>query len=150
MTRRRTRVIAVEVGVTSAFVIRAAIAVVASPWLSVVALVAHGLKDLWQHRTQFVNNTRWWPPFCLVVDFVAGAVIAVVPLSGVRLHGERISRLTVRSRDSHSEGTHFACPRFLQHTGALIQRGARGPNIVDEHDELIPDQRLAHASPEQR
>src|SRR6188508_550721 len=73
----RTRVIVVEVGVTSAFVILAAIAVVASPWLSVVALVAHGIKDLWQHRTRFVANTRWWPPFCLVVDFVAAAVISV-------------------------------------------------------------------------
>ena len=83
----RTRVIAVEVGVTSAFVILAAIAVVASPWLSVVALVAHGLKDLWQHRTRFVANTRWWPPFCLVVDFVAAAVIALLLLSGVRLRG---------------------------------------------------------------
>jgi len=83
----RTRVIVVEVGVTSAFVILAAIAVVASPWLSVVALVAHGIKDLWQHRTRFVANTRWWPPFCLVVDFVAAAVIAVLLLSGVRLHG---------------------------------------------------------------
>ena len=83
----RTRVIAVEVGVTSAFVILAAIAIVASPWLSVVALAAHGIKDLWQHRTRFVANTRWWPPFCFVVDFVAGAVIAVLLLAGVRLHG---------------------------------------------------------------
>jgi hypothetical protein len=82
----RARVIAVEVGVTSAFVIVAAIAVVASPWLSVAALVAHGLKDLWQHRTQFVSNTRWWPPFCLVVDFVAAAVIAALLLFGVHLH----------------------------------------------------------------
>ena len=81
----RTRVIAVEVGVTSAFVILAAIAIVASPWLSVVALAAHGIKDLWQHRTQFVANTRWWPPFCLVVDFVAAAVITVLLLFGVRL-----------------------------------------------------------------
>ena len=83
----RTPVIVVEVGVTSAFVILAAIAIVASPWLSVVALVAHGIKDLWQHRTRFVANTRWWPPFCLVVDFVAGAVIAVLLLSGARLDG---------------------------------------------------------------
>ena len=30
---------------------------------------ATGSKDLWQHRTQFVANTRWWPPFCLVVDW---------------------------------------------------------------------------------
>jgi hypothetical protein len=83
----RPSILAVEVVVTSAFVILAAIAIVASPWLSVVALVAHGLKDLWQHRTQFVANTRWWPPFCLVVDFVAGTVIAVFLLTGVRLHG---------------------------------------------------------------
>jgi len=83
----RPRVIAVEVGGTLASVILPAIGAVASPWLSVVALVAHGIKDLWQHRTRFVANTRWWPPFCLVVDFVAAAVIAVLLLSGVRLHG---------------------------------------------------------------
>ena len=83
----RPLVIGVEVGVTLAFIILAAIAIAASPWLSVVALAAHGIKDLWQHRTQFVANTRWWPPFCLVVDFVAAAVIAVLLLSGVRLHG---------------------------------------------------------------
>jgi hypothetical protein len=83
----RQHVLAVEIGVTFAFVVLAAIAIVASPWLAVVALVAHGLKDLWQHRTQFVANTRWWPPFCLVVDFVAAAVIAVLLLIGVRMHG---------------------------------------------------------------
>ena len=83
----RPRVLAVEVGVTFAFFILATIAIVASPWLSVVALAAHGIKDLWQHRTQFVANTRWWPPFCLVVDFVAAAVIAVLLLSGVSLQG---------------------------------------------------------------
>jgi hypothetical protein len=32
---------------------------------------------LWQHRTGFVANTRWWPPFCTTVDFVAAAFIAV-------------------------------------------------------------------------
>jgi hypothetical protein len=25
-----------------------------------------------------VTNTRWWPPFCAAVDFVAAALIAVV------------------------------------------------------------------------
>jgi hypothetical protein len=33
------------------------------------------LKDLWQHRTQFVANTRWWPPFCMVVDVVVAAIV---------------------------------------------------------------------------
>jgi hypothetical protein len=45
-------------------------------------LAAHGLKDLWQHRTQFVANTRWWPPFCATVDFVAAALIAVALTAG--------------------------------------------------------------------
>jgi hypothetical protein len=73
----RSVVIATEIGVASAFIVLAAVAIKSAPWLVVVALVAHGIKDAWQHRTQFVANTRWWPPFCLVVDFVAAAVIAI-------------------------------------------------------------------------
>ena len=73
----RSVVIAAEVGVGSAFVVLAAVAINYSPWLVVIALVAHGVKDAWQHRTQFVANTRWWPPFCLVVDFVAAALISI-------------------------------------------------------------------------
>ena len=71
----RPTVIAVEVGVTSAFVVVAAAAVTGSPWLLVAGLAGHGLKDLWQHRTGFVANTRWWPPFCMVVDWVVAAII---------------------------------------------------------------------------
>ena len=81
----RKVVIAVEVGVASAFVVFALVAIDSSPWLVVVGLIAHGLKDLWQHRTHFVANTRWWPPFCLVVDFVAASAIAVLLLTGVDL-----------------------------------------------------------------
>lgn len=73
----RSFVIATEVAVAAAFVVLAALAINAAPWLIVIALVAHGIKDTWQHRTQFVANTRWWPPFCLVVDFVAAALIAI-------------------------------------------------------------------------
>ena len=82
----RPRVLAVEVGVTFAFFMLATISIVASPWLSVGALVAHGIKDLWQHRTQFVANTRWWPPFCLVVDWVVGLAIAVGITLGVHFN----------------------------------------------------------------
>ena len=64
---RRT-VLAVETGVAGMFVIVAAVAVTNTPWLLVVGLAGHGFKDLWQHRRHFVANTRWWPPFCLVVD----------------------------------------------------------------------------------
>jgi hypothetical protein len=65
----RPKVIAVESSVTFAFVIVAAAAVTGSPWLLVAGMAAHGLKDLWQHRTHFVADTRWWPPFCMVVDW---------------------------------------------------------------------------------
>ena len=83
----RRNVLAVEIGVASAFIILAAVAIEVSAWLVVIGLIGHGLKDLWQHRTHFVSNTRWWPPFCLVVDFVAAPVIAVFLLTGVDLNG---------------------------------------------------------------
>jgi hypothetical protein len=82
----RAKVIAVEAGVTTVFVIVAAAAVTATPWLLVVGLGGHGLKDLWQHRTQFVAGTRWWPPFCLAVDWVAATAIAVAIIAGVHFH----------------------------------------------------------------
>jgi hypothetical protein len=68
-------------------VVVAAAALTGSPWLLVVGLAGHGLKDLWQHRRQFVVNTRWWPPFCLVVDWVAATIIIVEIAAGVHFHG---------------------------------------------------------------
>jgi hypothetical protein len=83
----RPIVIAAEVGVAAGFIILAAVAIGSSPWLVVIGLVGHGIKDLWQHRTHFVANTRWWPPFCLVVDLVAASVIAVLLVTGVDFNG---------------------------------------------------------------
>jgi hypothetical protein len=80
----RWLVIAVETNVAAIFVIIAAAAITQSPWLLVVGLAGHGLKDLWQHRSHFVANTRWWPPFCLVVDWVAATIIAVEIVQGFR------------------------------------------------------------------
>jgi hypothetical protein len=82
----RWLVIAVETNVAAIFVVIAAAAVTQSPWLLVLGLAGHGLKDLWQHRSHFVANTRWWPPFCLVVDWVAATVIAVEIVAGVQFH----------------------------------------------------------------
>jgi hypothetical protein len=79
----RRRIIAAESGVAFAFVVVAAAAVTGSPWLLVAGLAGHGLKDLWQHRTHFVANTRWWPPFCMVVDWVVAAVIALEIAAGM-------------------------------------------------------------------
>src|SRR4051812_20158990 len=79
----RPRVIADESCVTFAFVVVAAVAVTGSPWLLVAGLAGHGVKDLWQYRTHFVANTRWWPPFCMFVDWVVAAIIAVEIAAGV-------------------------------------------------------------------
>ncbi len=79
-------VIAFETNIAAIFVLVAAAAVTESPWLLVIGLAGHGLKDLWQHRSQFVANTRWWPPFCLVVDWVAAAIIAIEIVADVRFH----------------------------------------------------------------
>src|SRR4051794_18672594 len=82
----RSKVIAVESSVASVFVIVAAAAITGSPWLLVAGLAGHGLKDLWQHRPHFVAGPRWWPPFCLVVDWVVAAVIAAEIVAGVHFH----------------------------------------------------------------
>jgi hypothetical protein len=82
----RPRVIAVESSIASIFVVIAAIAVTGSAWLVVIGLFGHGVKDLWQHRRQFVANTRWWPPFCLVVDWVVAAIVAIAIIAGADFH----------------------------------------------------------------
>ena len=79
---RRT-VIAVEAGIAVVFVV---VAAAGSPdrrgcwWPASPAL---GFKDLWQHRHQYVANTRWRPPFCLVVDWVVAAILVVQLAVGV-------------------------------------------------------------------
>jgi hypothetical protein len=82
---RRT-VIAVEAAIAAVFVVVAAAGVTGPAWLLAAGLAGHGVKDLWQHRRQFVANTRWWPPFCLVVDWVAAAVLVVLIAAGVDFH----------------------------------------------------------------
>ena len=64
-------------------VILAALAVTGPPWLLVAGLAGHGLKDLWQHRTHFVANTRWWPPFCMTIDFVVATIIVIEIAAGL-------------------------------------------------------------------
>ena len=83
----RWQVIAVESSVAGLFVVIAALSVSGSAWLLVLGLAGHGLKDRWQHRTQFVRNTRWWPPFCATVDWVAAGILAGALLTGVSFHG---------------------------------------------------------------
>ena len=79
----RLKILATETGVAFGFVVISAAAITATPWLLVIGFVGHGLKDLWQHRTHFVANTRWWPPFCMVVDWIVAAIIAVEIIAGM-------------------------------------------------------------------
>jgi len=39
-------------------VVVAAAAITGPAWLLVIGLVGHALKDLWQHRRQYVAGTR--------------------------------------------------------------------------------------------
>ena len=82
----RTKVVAVESAVAAAFFVLAAVAVTGSAWLLIAGYAAHGAKDLWQHRTQFVAGTRWWPPFCAAVDFLVAAILAVEVANGMSFH----------------------------------------------------------------
>lgn len=82
----RSRVIAVEVAVVVAFFVAAATAVTVTPWILVAIYLAHGAKDLLQHRTGFVHGTRWWPPFCFAVDVAVAGIIATQILLGVPFH----------------------------------------------------------------
>jgi hypothetical protein len=79
----RPSVIAVETSIAAIFVVIAAAAITGPAWLLVIGLAGHGLKDLWQHRRQYVAGTRWWPPFCCTVDLVAAALIAIEIIGGV-------------------------------------------------------------------
>ena len=82
----RPKVIAVEATVAAAFVLIATMAVTATAWLLVLGYAGHGLKDYWQHRRQFVVNTRWWPPFCAAVDWLVALVLVTEIVAGVNLH----------------------------------------------------------------
>jgi hypothetical protein len=82
----RPRVIAVESVVAAVFVVLAAAGVTATVWLLVAGYAGHGLKDFWQHRRQYVANTRWWPPFCATVDWLVAAVLVVEIAAGVNFH----------------------------------------------------------------
>ena len=83
--RRTPNVIAVEAAVATTFVVLAAMAITGPAWLIVAGLTAHGIKDFWQHRTRYVANTRWWPPFCATTDWVAAAILAAAIAIGADL-----------------------------------------------------------------
>ena len=54
----RPSVIAVEAVIAAVVVVVAAAGVTGPAWLLAAGLAGHGVKDLWQHRSHFVANTR--------------------------------------------------------------------------------------------
>ena len=80
----RTKVIVAECAVVVGFFLVAAIAVTETPWILVGLYLAHGAKDLWQHRHQFVRGTRGWRPFCFAVDMAVAGIVAIQILAGVQ------------------------------------------------------------------
>jgi hypothetical protein len=82
----RPAILAVESAVVGVFVVLAAIGVTGPAWLLVLGFTGHGLNDLWQERRHHVANTRWWPPFCLVVDWVVAALLVVLIAASVAFH----------------------------------------------------------------
>ena len=82
----RARVIVVECGVATGFVVVAAAGITGSAWLLAFGLAAHGVKDAWQQRRQFVSGTRWWPPFCAAVDWVVAVIIGIEIVAGFHFH----------------------------------------------------------------
>ena len=79
----RVRIIVVESLVTTAFVVVAAVGITGSAWLLAFGLAAHGVKDAWQQRSQFVSGTRWWPPFCAAIDWVVALIIGIEIVAGI-------------------------------------------------------------------
>ena len=82
----RARIIVVECVVAMGFVVIAAAGITGPTWLLAFGLAAHGVKDAWQQRRQFVSGTRWWPPFCAAVDWVVAVIIGVEIITGFRFH----------------------------------------------------------------
>jgi hypothetical protein len=82
----RPSVLAVESGVAGVLWCWPAMGVTGPAWLLVLGFTGHGLKDLWQERRHYVANTRWWPPFCLVVDWVMAAILVVLIAASVAFH----------------------------------------------------------------
>jgi hypothetical protein len=74
----RSRVIAVEAAIAAVFVVVVAAGVTGPAWLLVAGLAGHGVKDLWQHRRQYVANTRWLPPVWTSTTSSLAVVICVM------------------------------------------------------------------------
>jgi hypothetical protein len=67
-------------------VIVAAAGVTGPAWLLAAGLAGHGARTCGSTAASLWPNTRWWPPLCLVVDWVAAAILVVLIAAGVEFH----------------------------------------------------------------
>ncbi len=74
-----TSALARESLIVAAFFVLAVAGFKKTLWLTVVALVGHGVFDLFHHLLiQNPGVPLWWPGFCLSFDVLAGAFLAVL------------------------------------------------------------------------
>jgi len=78
-----------ELVVMAGFVIAAVIGFKSSPWIVVVALIAHGVQDAFHGR--LIDNPgvpMWWPAWCLAYDVAAGACLAWFSLLSTKFNAQ--------------------------------------------------------------
>lgn len=73
-----SRTLLLEIAVAGGFLLLAAIGFKKSPWLTAIALVGHGVFDLFHHL--LIANPgvpHWWPGFCMAFDVIFGSFMAL-------------------------------------------------------------------------
>ncbi|MEL6149836.1 MAG: DUF6010 family protein [Chloroflexota bacterium] len=72
----RPVVMAIEVAHLAGFIALTLLGLWISPWFLVVGYFSHGAWDL-LHRPSLIQTelARWYPPLCLVYDWIFGAVL---------------------------------------------------------------------------
>lgn len=83
LSAKRTQQVLVEGLAACAFIALATLGAWRSPLFLVVGYLAHGLWDL-AHQQQGIPTriAVWWPPFCLVYDWVIAGAICLRWLRG--------------------------------------------------------------------
>lgn len=79
----RTPQVLMEGLAACAFIALATLGIWRTPLFLVAGYLAHGLWDLAHHRKGFPTQiVAWWPPFCLIYDWVLAGAICLRWLRG--------------------------------------------------------------------
>ena len=72
------RTLALEIAVAIGFLLLATAGYKRSLWLIVLAIVGHGIFDIFHHfQIENPGVPHWWPGFCAIFDVILGALLAV-------------------------------------------------------------------------